>query len=457
MLALVLALVSAFLAPVDSLAKPPSLGETYKLDNYSIPGQTNNLTSSGLVKRTVLPNGLVILVQESNYEDIVAIEVLARCGLSQEGSNLQGYTNLVLQILEERIAADADGSDAVEITGSVVQSEATPDYARLSLVTTSTYSSQLIKRLCSALTKREFSSQEVEKQKKRVLDVIDNSGGAFAQLYEIFLANFYRYHPYKRTNKGVAAVIRRATAEDVSAFYQHCFVADRMVVSVSGKVMPTTIVSNLTKQLSSLVPVQENLVEVQWEPQAVEREVYLSASSSVAWVVLGYPAPEMLSVDYAPMQVVYGALGDGLSSRLWTELREKRGLAYELGATYPDLIGPSHLLCYIVTRPTSVGEARRRIIAEVRNMRENGVTQKELEETKRKLLGNYLLRRETNTGRALSVACAELSGAGFEADNRFVRDLQAVSTQDVQRVANKYLTEATLIVARPGGRLYFDW
>ena len=80
-----------------------------------------------------------------------------------------------------------------------------------------------------------------------------------------------------------------------------------------------------------------------------------------------------------------------------------------------------------------------------------------LEYTKEKLLGMYLLERESMSGRALHLGMAELSGAGYESDARKLQELQRVTVADVKRVANEYLREPTLIMARPGGRFYFDW
>ena len=85
------------------------------------------------------------------------------------------------------------------------------------------------------------------------------------------------------------------------------------------------------------------------------------------------------------------------------------------------------------------------------------MTPLELQEVREKLLGTYLLERETMSGKALHLGMAELSGAGYEADARFPAELARVTPQDVVRVANKYLIEPTLIIARPGGRFYFDW
>lgn len=412
--------------------------------------------ASAPVNRTVLGNGMIVLVQESPYEDIVAIELLVRVGLQQEGSNLAGITNLVQEILSDRIVKEK-GEDIIEVTGSIVDTSAEPDYARISILTTPEHMDLLLRRLGAAVRQRSMDTPEVDEARTRVLQGFQANQGAFTALYEIFLDNFYRYHPYKRTVLGAEASVKRMDPQTLDPYFQRYFVPNRMVLSVAGKVDAVQIADRARKEFASLQSHKETSVDIQWEPKASEKEIFLAAGSRLAWVFLGFPAPGVGSQDYAAMRVVQGLLGEGLSSRLWTELREKRGLAYELGSVYPELEGPSHMLAYIITRPNSVGESRRRILEEIDRVKRETVTVTELEETRRKLIGNYLLERETNKGKAFHLALAEILGVGYEADVNFLKHLNAVTPADVQRVAKVYLDNYTLVVARPGGRFYLDF
>lgn len=413
--------------------------------------------ASAPVTRTVLANGMTVLVQESPYEDIVAIELLVRVGLQQEGSNLAGITNLLQEILSDRIVKDEKGEDIMEVTGSIVDSSTEPDYARISILTTPEHMDLLLRRVGAAFRQRTMTTPEVAEARTRVLQGFQANQGAFSALYEIFLDNFYRYHPYKRTVAGAEASVKRMDPQTLDPYFQRWFVPNRMVLSVAGKVDASVIADRAKKEFAALESHKETSVEIQWEPKASEKEIFLAAGSRLAWVFLGFPAPGVGSQDYAAMRVVQGLLGEGLSSRLWTELREKRGLAYELGSLYPELEGPSHMLAYIITRPNSVGESRRRILEEIDRVKTETVGTVELEETRRKLIGNYLLERETNKGKAFHLALAEILGIGYEADVSFLKHLNAVTPADVQRVAKQYLDNYTLVVARPGGRFYLDF
>lgn len=442
--------------PID--IKPPNWGrpaQTFTIDNYTLSGAPALSAKAAAVTKRVLENGLVYLSAEEPTQELVSFDYLVRCGVGQEGSNQQGYNALILQILNNRISNDSHNDDVVEITGSLVDVGTSPDFCRININTAPINSLLMLRRLCQAVARPQFSAAEVELARRQVLNALTSASND--QLYSIFLSCFYRLHPYKRTPHPVEVIIKRVTPQELSAYYQRNFAPNRSVLTSAGKISGREAFKIVSATCAGLVPNKEQVLEVQWEPQAVEREVYLYSSSELAWVLLGYQAPSLQSSDFAAMRVIYGALGAGLSSRLWTELRENRGLAYEVGARYPELLGPSHLLCHVVTKPTSVGVARRRMLAEIDRLKREGMTPLELQEVREKLLGTYLLERETMSGKALHLGMAELSGAGYEADARFPAELARVTPQDVVRVANKYLIEPTLIIARPGGRFYFDW
>ncbi|HXE72867.1 MAG TPA: pitrilysin family protein, partial [Candidatus Nitrosotenuis sp.] len=266
------------------------------------------------VSRTSLPNGLVLLVQENPGEDIVAIELLVGVGLAQEGSNLEGIVHLLGQLLVNRITEDVSGADVVEVTGSLVTATSEPDYARLSIQTTSRHFPFMMRRLGAALRQRTLSEAEVAEVREDLLEEIRSSNKTFSALYGIFLENFYRYHPYRRTGTGSEASVQRLDASVVNPFFSKYYVPNRMVLSVAGRVDRVQVANLVRSELGGLAAVPQRSVDIQWEPRSAEKEVILAAGSRLAWVFLGFPAPGVRSQDYAPMRVIQSYLAEGLSS-----------------------------------------------------------------------------------------------------------------------------------------------
>lgn len=406
------------------------------------------------VNRTVLPNGLILLVKEEAAENIVGFEILFKVGLMEEESGISGSTNLVQNILLARITGD--GTDDVEATGSAVRTETTPDFSRIQITCTGEYFLPMLARTASAVSQREMRREEVEKEKKRVLDELEAEEGAFKAIYNYFLKSFYQYHPYRKPDIGYARTVESLTPENLREFFDRWYVPNRMVVSVVGNVRKKDVITKVEELFGALKPRKEETVDISWEPKAEEQSISLSSGSNLAWILIGFPAPCPGSENYAAMKVVYSLLCDGLSSRFWTEVREKRGLAYELGAMYPTLKGPGHFLSYLITAPNQVSKARKAIIGELKRMRSERIGEDELAGTKRKVLGKYLLERETCNGTAHALGAAEALGVGYQYDEAFPELLDKVTASDCLRVAREYLEDYTMIIARPAGQFYIE-
>lgn len=404
------------------------------------------------IGRTVFNNGLVLLVSEAPAEDMVAVELLVRVGIIDEKGPVSGITQVVQQVLENRI----EDRDMLEASGSLIKVETEPDYARISILSTAEDFPALLDALAEEIKKREFSKDELDEVTREAIDSLEYRGGAFTQLYDIFRGRFYRYHPYRKSDAGSKLSLQRLTPATVKEYFDAYYVPNRMVLSIAGRVDRLKVVERVKTAFGDMTPGEGKWLDVPWEPKPSEKRVNLSASAEIAWLFIGWPAPSVASKDYVPMTVVNAILGEGLSSRLFNEIREKQGLAYEVGSMYPVLRGPSHLLAFVITRPNEVSKTRKTLMGEVERMRSERISQQELEDARRKVTGKYLLERETNRDRALRFAIAETIGLGYEYDQAFLRQLQEVTPEDVRRVAEQYLVNPTLIVARPGGRFYWD-
>lgn len=404
------------------------------------------------VTRTVLDNGLTLLVVEDRHTDIVGVEMVFRVGQSNEDDASAGITRLIQNILVKRMEkAQGPNTNLFELRGSLLNATASPDFAEISLMTDTKNLGELLGVVARSVAKRQFTDDEVTDERRKMVELLESDQRVFKAIYEIFLQIFYRYHPYKQPHDGHAASVRQLTRERLEKYYARFWAPNKTVVAVVGNVDRDAVLETVKREMGAMSRVEDKRLEVSWEPKAVERELYLTSGSNLAWILLGFPAPGLKSPDQAPMRILSSILGEGLSSRLWVELREKRGFAYEVSAMYPELEGPSHMIDYTITTPDHVNEVQSRIFKEIERIKTTPVSQEELDGAKRRLIGQYLLERETSKGRALNLAVQELLGSGYHADLLTVDRLKKVTREDVLRVARIYLTDYTLLVARPRG------
>ncbi len=403
-------------------------------------------------RRVVLPNGMTILLKESPAHDFVAIEMLCQVGLANEDSPTAGLIALWEKLLQDRL------DDATENNYRVVSKSVglEPDFLRFSVVGPSKDAPVMVKALSEIVANSSYDETEVAKKRRQLKDEIESGGGENNQLYSIFRVLFYRIHPYRRQHTGGTLALDRVNAKVLTEFHQKYLVPNRVVLSVVGRYDRLETEAELKEAFGPIKSNQTMDLSVPWEPKAQEKRIDLHTGADLGWVVFGYPAPTASSEDHIPMMLIRAILSDGLSSRLFNEIREKRGLSYTISSVHPDLKGPGHFLTYVVTKPADVGKVRREILKQVEIMQKEPLLPRELAEAKEKVRGAFLLESETVQGTAFRLARAEMIGLGYLYEENFEKNLKKVTSEDVRRVAETYLHDPTIIIARPAGRFYFD-
>jgi predicted Zn-dependent peptidase len=160
--------------------------------------------------------------------------------------------------------------------------------------------------------------------------------------------------------------------------------------------------------------------------------------------MLGYLGSSVISPDYAPLKLLSTYLGNGLSSRLFVELREKRGLAYEVSAFYPTRLYPGSFVVYMGTAPENTSVAANGLRTEVDLLCTTEVAESALQAAKNKILGQYALGKQTNGQIAQIYGWYEILGLGIDFDNRFQELIASVSAKDAMAAAQRYLQEPYL-------------
>lgn len=407
----------------------------------------------------VLPNGFKIVVQERPGTGVVSAILIIKTGVIEEMDTYPGITT-VLQALMLR----GGGKDKfiplqelAEADGCIMKSSAKTDYAYILLMATKDTFRTNLKRLFEVLKAPLFDEEALKEEKQKLIFNIENNRTSYQFINEIFLESFYRYHPYRQPIYGNKNTVAKLDLSKIKEYYTKNYCANRMTLAICGDIEGSDILELCKSQLSDIPRGEYKNLDILWEPVGQEKKVYLSTASNLAWIYVGFPAPGMKSPDYPAMKIIQSILGEGLSSRLFIELREKEGLAYELDANYPELEGPSHMLVYVVTNLHGLRKSRKKIFEEINNLKKTPLTEEELDAVKRKILGKYLVEREDSAGRALNLAYVVAIGMGRNYDEAIMRKIQSVTSQDVQNVARKYLDNFTVLVVEPPGGTMQYW
>ncbi|MBO1349079.1 MAG: insulinase family protein [Hormoscilla sp. GUM202] len=402
--------------------------------------------------RTVLENGIVILVVENPAADIIASRIFMRSGSRREQK--AGLAHLVASVMTKGTdkLSSLEIAEKVESVGASVGADAAADYFLVSLKTVSADFAEILALVGEILRSPSFPEGEVELEKRITMQGIrSQQEQPFAVAFKALREAMYQQHPYGRSPLGTEESVSSIKRQDMQEFHSTYFRPDNMVISISGRIDPSDAIA-LVKDVfgdwqAPDMPIPEaSQITITGEPH----QIVTAQETQQSVIMIGYLAASVHSQDYAHLKLLNTYLGNGLSSRLFVELREKRGLAYDVSAMYPTRQETANFVVYMGTAPRNTAIAKEGLQSEVERLRNVQLTPEELQACKNKLLGQYALGKQTNSQISQVLGWYETMGLGVEFDVQFQEDIASVTSEAAQAVANRYFTAPYISLVGPG-------
>ena len=220
-----------------------------------------------------------------------------------------------------------------------------------------------------------------------------------------------------------------------------------MVISINGNVDKQKTISELSKIFNSSLGKKISYSNYSISDLKSGQKIETSIKDlKTSWIIMGWQTCGVLSyIDCVTLQVIDSLLGTGMSSRLFKNLRDKDGLAYQLGSQFSPNVLKGAFIVYIGTNPENLSYATEKMRDEVFRLKKEFVGSKELQEAKDKLLGNYILSQETNLDKAVTVGWFETTGRGFDFEKKYFDLVNSVTESDIIEVANKYFNDKYIL------------
>ncbi|RCJ34124.1 peptidase M16 [Nostoc minutum NIES-26] len=400
------------------------------------------------IHRTVLNNGIVVLVAENPAADIIAGRIFIRAGSCYEKQEQAGLAYLLSAVITKGCdgLSSLEIAEQVESAGASLSADTATDYFLLSLKTVTSDFAEILALAGRILRSPTFPEVQVELERRLALQNIrSQQEQPFTIAFEQMRQVMYQNHPYAMSVLGNETTMSHLTRADLVEYHQNYFRPDNLVVSIVGRVTQQDAVA-LVEQVfgdwqvpDRALPIHD-LPEIRVEPQHQIKPMQTQQSI----VMLGYLGSSVISPDYAPLKLLSTYLGNGLSSRLFVELREKRGLAYEVSAFYPTRLYPASFVVYMGTAPENTSIAVNGLRTEVDLLCNAEVSQSALQAAKNKILGQYALGKQTNGQIAQIYGWYEILALGIDFDTKFQELIASVSAKDAMAAAQRYLQEPYL-------------
>ncbi|MDF5720910.1 MAG: pitrilysin family protein [Rhizonema sp. PD37] len=397
------------------------------------------------IHRTVLNNGIVVLVTENPSADIVATRIFVRAGSCYENRTEAGLTYLLSAVLTKGCdnLSSLEIAEQIESVGASLSADTSADYFLLSLKTVTADFAEILRLAARILRNPTFPEAEVELEKRIALqDIRSQQEQPFSIAFEQLQQIIYQKHPYAMSALGDEITMNRLKREDLVRYHQTYFRPDNIVISIAGRVTiadTVALVEEVFGDWHSLAEPPQPILNFPLNVEPQHKATYKQTQQSI--VMLGYLGASVLSADYAALKLLSTYLGNGLSSRLFVELREKRGLAYDVSAFYPTRLFPASFVVYMGTAPENTKIAVAGLWAEVDLLCRNQLEEDALTAAKNKILGQYALGKQTNAQIAQIYGWYEILGLGIDFDRKFQEQIMAVSVADAIAAACQYLRE----------------
>jgi zinc protease len=389
-----------------------------------------------------LPNGITLIVTPSNTTDIVAGRIFIRAGSYFDPVDRSGTSNLIATLLTKGTTelSAMEIASRIESVGAGVSAEANNDHIEVSFKSVTADFAEILRLVGEIIRNPAFPAEQVTLEKKLVVERIRSQSErpltlAFQQLRE----SIYHSHPYARPLLGITSNVVHITCQELVDFHQTYFRPDLVTISIAGNV-DLTVVEQLVDEvfIDWFLPASAAPAITPHSIEAPAQRKTLAKDTKQSIVMLGHLSVAATDPDYFALRAIDSYLGSGLSSRLFVELREKRGLAYEVASVFSTKVDRSIFAVYMGTANEKVSMAINGLQGEMARLCVAKLSEEELADTKTKLLGKYALSKQTNGQLAYIYGWYESLGLGWDFDQTLSKSIDALTTDKIEEVAVKY-------------------
>lgn len=398
--------------------------------------------------------GITAWLVEDYTVPIVTLRFAFEGGSSQDPDGKEGLANLISGLFDEG-AGDLD-SDAfqekLDDVGAEMRFSSSRDaiYGSMRVLAEDRPAAFDLLRL--ALLQPRFDQQPIDRIRNQILTGIDAAErDPNAQARKQWMRAIYGEHPYARPDEGTRQSLAAIASDDLRAFRKSQFARGGLHVAVVGAIDAETLKADLDRLFGDL-PERQDLKPVERVDLRLGQEIAVTYDLPQTSIQMAFPGIERSDPDFYAAMLMNEILGGGtFTSRLFAEVREKRGLAYSVGSILSNRRYSSSLGISTATRSDRASETIRIIRDVVRQMADDGPTAAELEAAKKYLIGAYAINNLNSSGAVASTMVElQLAGLGRDYISRRPALLGAVTVDDVTRVARHLLAaEPAVLLVGP--------
>lgn len=393
--------------------------------------------------KTILDNGLTVLVKEVPGSKAATVQIWVKAGSVYEDADEGGITHLIEHMIFKGTPTLGPGelAGAIENVGGRINAYTSYEYTVYHATQSARYWSRAMEVLIDAVLHSTFDADELEREKKVVLEEIrmrkDRPG---TRLFEELMDRAYTTHPYRLPIAGTMESVAAFSRDDMLKYIKKHYQPDNVTVVVVGDVQFDQVAGKVTALMGHLPKKGYAPPSLPREPEQKKARFFkLPEDISQTHMAIALPIASFSSPDTPVLDVMAHILGDGETSRLYQHLRNEKQLVYRIHGSAFTPRDAGLMEIFATLEAAHVEEALKGALEEIFKMKYQPVSVEELERAKRNLESDFIFNLEQAEGQARVLGTFEFL-SGDPREDAYLEKLRAVSQEDITRVASHYFT-----------------
>ncbi|MBA3887589.1 MAG: insulinase family protein [Acidobacteria bacterium] len=400
-----------------------------------------------MVVREVLENGLRLTTEAMPHVRSVTIGVWLMRGSRHESDDRSGIAHFVEHMLfkgTDRRSAE-DLAQAIDSIGGQVDAFTAKEYAGYYIKVLDEHLPLAVELLADIVLRPAFAADEIEREKKVILEEIKMVEDTPDDLvHEVFTQHFWEGHPLGRPILGSRETVESFAAGSLHDYFRKAYVAGHMIVAAAGNLEHARVRELLEGAFGALAAEGEPLEAA--APTVVPKIITRTKELEQSHICLGTDSYRQDHPDRYVTYILNTVLGGSMSSRLFQNVREKRGLAYSVFSGLSAYRDAGNLMVYAGCASEAVGEVVDLCVQELRGLKARPVEEPELRRAKDHLKGSLMLSLENTASRMSHLARQEIYFDRFFGLDETLAGVEQVTSADIQRVATALFSNGSLAV-----------
>ncbi len=411
------------------------------------------MTDNEFFQRTVLPNGLRVLTSSMPHTHSVALSLYVGTGSRHERDGEAGVSHFVEHLLfkgTEKRPTAKEVAEAIDSVGGVLNAGTDREYTVYYVKAARPHMDLALDVLFELVRRPLIDPLEMEKERGVILEELAMVADSPPQLADLLLDSIlWPDNPLGRDIAGTPESVKGISREMALDYLHQQYVPNNIIVAVAGNVVHEELVQQIAAALGDWQAGKYS----PWQPAPSRNGARCAVkykTTEQAHVSLAVPGLPLSHPDRHALSFLSVILGEGMSSRLFIELREKRGLVYDIHSYAAQFRDTGTFNVYTGVDPKNAVEALKVVLAELDFLRNKGPTGEELTKARELSKGRLMLRMEDTRNVSGWIGGQELLLGSVRSIDEAVAEMDAVTLEDLQRVARAIVDPAKLYLAVVG-------